>query len=137
MPCSRQKDYAKFRREKRCISWDAILKVLARRRIMQCGDGQNRVLLFAGNQFAENAIAHELNIAQSNRISMTDFAFNFNSLSNFKCMIKFRFCKEDTSKVAKAKSWPNNVTSTARNGYGVNHIVAACIVLRQFAGSCR
>ena len=137
MPYSRQKDHAKFRREQQCMSWDAILKVIARRRRAHGVGQQNQALLFAAKQYAENAFDNAINIARSNRISITEFAFNFNSLSNYECLINFRFCKDDICNVAKALNWPSNVTRTSRNGYGTNPLLATCIVLRRFAGPCR
>ena len=138
MSFSRQKDHAKFRREQRCLTWDAIVKVIARRRrLPEARATGNRALLYAVEQFAEHASDHALNIARSNRISLTDFTFNFNSLSNFECFVNFRFCKDDIIKFSRAMGWPSNVTKTSRNGYRLNPILATCIVLRRFAGPCR
>ena len=137
MSLSRQKYRAKFRREQRCMTWDAIVKFIARRRrLPDAGATGHRALIYAVEQFAEHASKHALNIARSNRISLPDFTFNFFSLSNYECLANFRFCKDDIVKVPRAMGWPSNVTRTSRNAYGLNPLLATCTVLRRFAEPC-
>lgn len=137
MALYRQRDHAKFRREQRCESWGFIMKSMARRRLRGDGGRSRLLLLLSAKEYCDETNDHALNLERRNRISLTDFSFNFNGLSNFECVANFRFCKSDIERMVRAVSWPTSVTRTSRNGYGTSPILATCILLRRFATPCR
>ena len=47
-------------------------------------------------------------LQRRNRISVTDFSFNFNGFSDSDCLYYFRFTKSDVLRVVNAINWPNH-----------------------------
>lgn len=69
--------------------------------------------------------------------SATDFHTNFDGLSDLGCIQLFRFCCADFHRFAPILAWPSLKTETTRNGYAVNPLLVACVILGSLAAAAR
>jgi hypothetical protein len=82
----------------------------------------------------ENQAKH---LNRSKRVSISDFSFNFNGLSESDCLSFFRFRKGDALIMMTAIAWPEDICARKRNRYSVTPFLTACVVLRRLATPCR
>ena len=113
------------------------MKAMAHRRSQQRNAERSGCLVRAVQQFTAVSANHKLDLSRSQRVSTSCFSFNFNGLSDRDCLMHFLFRKEDIIRMIPVVAWPESVTHTARNGYGMTAILATCILLRRLATPCR
>lgn len=70
-------------------------------------------------------------LLRSNRISLSDFSFNFNGISNRDCLPLFLFEKRDIQRVMNVNAWPVSQTRTSTNRYAVNWLLVCWVLLRR------
>lgn len=80
---------------------------------------------------------YQRHLSHTRSISTSNYAFNFNALTNSDCVFNFRFEKQDIGTVVRALAWPEGQTHTNRNRYSVSPVLAACIFMRRMASPCR
>lgn len=71
------------------------------------------------------------------QISLSDFTFKFNGLSNRDCINIFRFDINDTEKVMNVIKWPATKMATTSNRDAVTSLLVCCIILRKLATPSR
>ena len=76
-------------------------------------------------------------LRRTQAISLSNYSFNFNFLTDSDCVFNFRFAKQDVGRVVAALGWPQTQTCTKRNRYSVSPILVACVILRRMASPCR
>ena len=76
-------------------------------------------------------------LARRNRISTSQFVYNFNLFSESDALLYFRFKKADVTKTINAVAWPSDKTRTHCNRFLVTPILATCIILRRLASPGR
>lgn len=130
--------------EQKCVelrNWKIALMVISRLRLdtnhRRFNFTSTAALTFAATKFF--SLQQDLNnmLHRSNRISMSNFSFNFNGFSNRDCLHLFHFEKQDVTRVMDVIAWPATQKSTKRNRYAVSSILVCCVILRRLATPSR
>ena len=133
----RQKDYSLTKCRKRASLFRAALAVIAKRHVTHTHSrsafkSKPAFVCVASRYVAAQRQVHFL-LDRSNRICTTNFWFNFNRFGDRKALQNFRFRVDDINKIVPIVGWPSSQHHTTRNRYGVDPVLATCIILRRMA----
>ena len=95
------------------------------------------VLHWLASHVARDISEHEKSLARSNRISLSDFSFNFNAYGDQECFFNFRFRNSDVLRMVNAVAGYGSKTHMSRNRYAVTLILATCLILCRIASASR
>ena len=95
------------------------------------------VLLHFSRKVYRNIQQEQNLLARNNRISLTNFSFNFNGYGDYDCMLHFRFIESDVVRMMAAVARPVGKTCTSRNRHRTTPILTTCIVLLRLAFPAR
>ena len=139
MASGRQKDYTQKAIKGREVQLSVALCSLAKRRQQNLSSiaSSSRCLSFFASKIAEHQAEMNKALSRSHRIGLSQFTFNFNSLSDSDCVLYFRLSKANVTRMIYAISWPNTQSHTDRSRYAVSPILATCIILRRLSTPLR
>lgn len=101
------------------------------------GHNVDGLLLICVQNYGRSVVDLYLRQRRVNRLSTTNFTFNFNSLSEEQCLLQFRFTREYVEKMVSVVGWPAGMTHSSRNRYSCSPILCTCVLLRRLATPCR
>jgi hypothetical protein len=121
MPLGRQRDHTVGKVERRMRKWILIGSEMSKRRAnVGSAFSSTSALYSVMILYAKERENYTKHLTRSKRLSISDFSFNFNRLSDSDCLSLFRFCKCDVLKMVTAISWPEHIFASKRNRYSVN-----------------
>lgn len=133
----RQSDHSVTIAALRFRKWRFALRTIAPRRLRAPASiyGSTTALLFCVKGYAAQRKEYSRYIQRSNRISLSEFSFNFNSLTDSCCLSLFRFTKKDIGRLVTAVGWVGFLTE--RNRYSCSPLLVACVILRRLTTPSR
>eukprot|EP00171_Calliarthron_tuberculosum_P002573 IDg2573t1 len=139
MARSRQRDHTARFTLLRARRWRLLLALSCRRR----SQGQQGLLsstpalVGVAGRMLEEERELGLQLARRNRISVSNFSFNFNALSDGDALREFRFRKQHVLDMVCVLDWPEGRTHTRRNRFSVTPLLSTCVILRRMATPAR
>ena len=138
MALGRQRDHSYAKTVARKRRWEVAAYILMRKRrranynasisqVLYRALAKHQVLSSEGAKF----------IFKANRISLSDFSFNFNGLTQLDCLRMFRFEKDDLYKMVDCVGWPWTINTTKRNRYACDPVLVTCIIMRRISSPSR
>jgi len=135
MSYHRQKDHQVSKLRDRLDTWQAVFKLISKRRLqgLKSSFTQTTTLIGIAEKLKHLKTEYSRLIGRSNRISTSSFAFNFNSFSDSECLRQFRFRKADIVKLINALGLDDNYWSTSRNRYMTSGLLTTCVILKRLS----
>lgn len=139
MTSGRQRDHKVGLTERRVRQWRSIFMYAIRRRLhgIQSAVTSTESITSIMQRMAQEEKERGLQLARRNRIGLSQFSFNFNSLTENDTLLQFRFRKVDVMRMIDAVSWPPFKSHTCRNRFAVTPLLATCIILRRLSSPAR
>ena len=99
------------------------------------GDWKQKCGLFCVKRYTAQRHEFQRYLSRSNRISLSEFSFNFNSLTDACCLFLFRLTKHYLFMMMTAVGWDRVITK--RNRYACSPLLVTCVILRRLTTPCR
>ena len=138
MALGRQRDHSYAKTVARKRRWEVAAYTLMRRRRRANYNASISQVLYRA--LAKHEVLSSVGakvIFKANRISLSDFSFNFNGLTQLDCLRMFRFEKDDLYKMVDCVGWPLSIHTTKRNRYACDPVLVTCIIMRRISSPSR
>ena len=132
----RQRDHSVSIAALQSRTWRLALHSIARRRLLglRSETGSTSAVYFCVKRYTAQRHEFQRYLSRSNRISLSEFSFNFNSLTGACCLSLFRFTKHYLFMMMTAVGWDRVITK--RNRYACSPLLVTCLILRRLTTPC-